>query len=360
MYVFEQKVRKGYGLMNHTKYHKAIDAIFYKIVNQKSKEWNLDINRWDWSCGVGIYGIIKAYEMTGDEKYKKFIKNWFERNGSERKFGSVNNVVPANAVLFLAKETRDEKYQKVCKEYADWCMNTALRTCNGGWAHVWWQGGKEDYKHQLWIDSVFMAGIFLLKYGASMQDSSIVEEAIKQFELHMDSLFDPGNNLFYHAYHCIEKVQLGEHWGRGNGWMVASLVELLDILADSNYKLDKYKNVFRKVMEKAYEVKTEDGMLRTLPAVEESYKETTATSLFGYAALKGYRLGVLDKKFYRWGMQAGETICGYVSEEGNILHCSYGTDPEEREVYLTRPCDQSLYADGIVMMFLSQVMGVPR
>lgn len=339
-------------MIENTILRNKIDSIFNKIRNQKSDAWNLNIHRWDWSCGVGLYGLLKAFEATGDEKYIHFIRQWFDQNGPNHAFGSVNNVAPANAVLLLAENSEDPQYEKVCQAYADWCTKTALRTSNDGLAHVW-EGGDEDYKNQLWIDTMFMAGIYLLKYGRYKNDPAIIEEALHQYGLHMGCLLDPQSELFYHAYHCVNKTFLGEHWGRGNGWMVVSLVELLQTLKDSAYDLDRTISVFKRVMEKAYSLRLESGMLRTLLLVEESYPETTCTALFGYAAWKGYTLGILDERFLEWGKTIGETIADFVSEDGNILFCSYGTNPESKEIYMTRPCDQSLYADGIVMMLLS-------
>lgn len=330
-----------------------IDAIFNKVIHQESDEWNLNINLWSWSCGVGMYGIMKASEVTGDTRYKSFMEKWFEDNHNNHLFGSVNNVAPVSAVLFLAEKSREEKYLAVCREYSDWCMYKALRTCNGGLAHVW-QGGDEDYKNQLWIDTIFMSGIFMVKYGLYIKDESIIREGIKQLDLHIDCLIDQENDLFYHAYHCIDNKHLGQHWGRGNGWMVGSLVEVIEVLRESGYEISRYAEILGKVMEKAYSVKVENGMLRTLPLVGESYIETTATSLFGYAALKGFRVGILDRKFADWGCRIVKTVIGLISDDGRIEHCSYGTNPETKEVYMTRPCDQSLYADGIVMMLLAE------
>lgn len=332
-----------------------IHCIYNKVINQKSGEWNLNINLWSWACGVGVFGLVKAYEATGNPKYKEFLEKWFVENENKRLFGSVNNVAPLPAVLFLAEVNGDSECLKICEEYADWCMNKSLRTCNDGFAHVW-AGGDDDYKNQLWIDTIFMAGIFMLKYGMFAKNEQIIREALKQIDLHIDCLIDPENDLFYHAYHCINKEHLGQHWGRGNGWMVASLVELIDILKNSNFEISKYVEILRKVMNKAFSLKTPDGMLRTLLLVEESYTETTATSLFGYAALKGFQLDVLDERFNEWGRQVIDTISEYIDEDGIIAHCSYGTNPETKEVYMTRPCDQSLYADGIVIMLLSQGM----
>lgn len=343
-------------MVSNAEIKKTIDAIFYKMSSYRSELWNLNTNRWDWSNGVGLFGLVRAYETVSSEAYLQYIVDWFERNRNKHQFGSVNNVAPTNAVLFLLQKFGDSIYRDICEEYAQWCLKTALRTSNGGLAHVW-EGGKEDFKNQLWIDSVFMAGIFMVKYALFSSNTELLEEALKQYQLHTDLLYDADNRLFYHAYHCLEKKCLGEHWGRGNGWIAASLAELFTVLDSQKYNLSGFVQLFKDFMERAYSLKEDDGMLHTLLLHKDTYVETTATSLFGYAALRGYKLGLLDKKFEDWGRQIISTVTGFISGDGKIEHCSYGTDPETKEVYATRQCDQSLYADGIVMMLLSEGIG---
>ena len=124
---------------------------------------------------------------------------------------------------------------------------------------MWSRGGLEDYKNQLWADSIFMAGMFMVAYGKEAGDKKLLADGIEQFKIHLECLYDADAQLFTHGYHCIEEKHLGAHWGRGNGWVVAALSEIFNILGAENCP-GNFKEVFKTVMAKAKSLKTESGM----------------------------------------------------------------------------------------------------
>ncbi|NOU62848.1 hypothetical protein GC096_02145 [Paenibacillus sp. LMG 31461] len=341
----------------------ALEKVWGKLTS-KSQDFGDDLHYWEWTPGVGMYGVIKAYEGTKQERFATFIKQWAVDNSSKIKFGSVNWVVPANVLHSAYQQTGHIGYLKSCQEVADWCVHRALLTSNGGFAHVWGEGagGLDDYKNQLWIDTLFMAGVFMLRFGLADQNEACIAEALKQFDIHIECQFDREYNLFYHGYHCLDGNTLGEHWGRGNGWAAVSLVELLGLLQDHPYEISGYGEIFQRQMESVFELRRdEDGMLRTLLREKTSYLETSASALFAYAALKGQRLGILDDKFRIWGEQmVYEIITHHLSDEGAVLHASGGTDCQEKEGYLKVPYQIRQYTNGIMLMLLTEVLEPDR
>ena len=339
--------------------------ILEAMLTQKSDAWNLSLSNWDWSQGVGLYGISRMYARTGDEAYVRFLRDWFRQHAGLRQFGSVNYVCLANSALMLLKreelpEQEAARYRSICDEFADWCLNKALLTANGGFAHVWGKGGLDDYKNQLWIDTVFMAGIFMIDYGLYAGQPELVEAGIRQYDIHSGCLYNPETGLFYHGYHALDHKQLGEHWGRGNGWMAAGLAELLRLLEGTHYDTDRFRSMFLTFMESAYRLRTDDGMLHTVLPLESSYTETTATALFGYAALIGAERGILPGAMKEWGHQAAHQVLLRITPRGEVEEASGGTDCQELEGYLHIPFIQSLYAYGTVLMVLAAELHSPK
>jgi unsaturated rhamnogalacturonyl hydrolase len=201
--------------------NKKIELLFKRISESNENTWHMDINQWDWNPGVSLYGVIKTYKNTEREKYRDYLKKWFDENENWRVFGSVNNVMPANVPLFLLEDEMDYKYYDVVKEYVDWCLNKAYRTNNGGYAHIW-KKGDPDYINQLWIDTVFMSAIFLSRYGAMFKHTQSIVEALKQLSIHLECQLDKESNLCYHAYHC-KKTNRWVNFGAGEmvGWLLA-------------------------------------------------------------------------------------------------------------------------------------------
>ncbi|MCF3650580.1 glycoside hydrolase family 88 protein [Synoicihabitans lomoniglobus] len=330
-------------------------AIFDKLRLIKSRAWNLDINRWDWSSGVGLWGVMRCHEVLGDARCLDFLVSWVEQNMAGRVKGSVNHVLPAYIVEYLWRVQGDERYRKICDEYAEWCLDQATRTDNGGLAHVW-PGGQDDYRHQLWVNSTFMAGMFMLRYGAELPNEALFDDGCRQYQIHLESLYDAKIGLFFHGYHCQLRGPIGDYWGRGNGWMVASLTEGLSWLPPDHSLRESAERIFQATMQRALSLKTADGRLRVMPLVDDAYPESTCSALFGFAALRGFRRGLLPRAFLDWGLQLSKTMGDLISEDGRVANCSHSANPDSMEAYLQRPCEQSLYADGIMLAFLAEAI----
>ncbi len=328
---------------------KATELTNYNVSN---------VNIWEWWSGVCLYGIIRADESKPDRKYKEFLADWLENNTCDKRSGSVNRVIPVCAALYMYELTEEEKYKALCDEYADWCLHKALRAENGGYAHVWGPNsagvelGSPDYQHQIWADTLMMAVVFLIRYGADFKKEELVKEALSQIKIHIEDTWDDAVSLCYHAYDCRTKEKLGLFWGRGNGWIAVTLAELLRVVPDAD---DYYKNKFKRMMESAYAKRAGDGMLHTLLNVETSYCEATASMLFGYAACIGAQCGVLDSRFKDWAEQIADNLS--FNEEGAVLYASGGTGPDKQEVYENIKFEESAYSNGLVLLLYSSLEG---
>ena len=313
--------------------------------------WSRTLNFWDWGSGVGLFGVTEAHEATGDDLYLDFIKKWFEENMENRRITTVNCVIPCQALLYLYKKEGNPFYKEVLDSYEKWCTTDSLKTINGGIAHIWSEAETGDYKNQIWADTIFMAVMFMFDYGIMKKDEKLIDAAFKQFEIHIDCLRDEKTGLFYHGYHCNKKEVMGQIWGRGDGWVVAALSRLIPMLEGIGYDMEKYKAVFVKAMDTAYNARLENGMLRTLIVDKEAYKEMSASMLFGYAAINGAKSGLLPEEYLSWAKDIEKAI---EYEDGEwIKYISAGTNPQGREGYLERPYIEANYGHGIALMFFS-------
>lgn len=334
----------------------SLKRIISRISYEENKEKQVLYADWCWDIGVTFIGVEKVYNIMGEQHLLEIVRIWLERHESIMTMKSPNCVALANAELFMFLHTKEKRYLDICTDFADWCENKALKTANGGLAHVWARGGLEDYKQQLWLDTLFMAGIFMLRMGRLLNNKKLFDAGLEQFDIHIESMLDTSCNLFCHGYNCVEKITLGEHWGRGNGWVAAAMLELLELSRNIEYDQKKYLDVFKAFMESVYGLKHHSGMLHTLLDGQDSYLESTATALFAYAALKGFRLGYLDKKFEEWGNSAAERVLDNIQPDGTVVQCSSGTDCQERQGYLKVPYECRPYAYGCILLLLSELI----
>lgn len=55
---------------------------------------------------------------------------------------------------------------------------------------------------QMWSDTLFMAGVFLARWGVFCDNDIYLHEAVRQPRLHYRYLLDPETGLMFHAYDC--------------------------------------------------------------------------------------------------------------------------------------------------------------
>ena len=86
------------------------------------------------------------------------------------------------------------------------------------------------HENTLWADDLYMSVPFLCRYAELTGDQSGLDDAAKQFLGFKERLFIPELKIMSHIYDFRRDMATGVPWGRGNGWTIFSLSELLAVL----------------------------------------------------------------------------------------------------------------------------------
>ena len=283
------------------------------------------LGAWDWTHGIGLYGLWKIYVFTGDEQYLDKIENWFEdRIAIGLPDKNVNTVCPLLTMAHLYERRPRDEYKNIMDEWAEWIMHDMKRTEEGGIQH---EHAELKNDQQLWDDTLIMTVLFLAKYGMITGRTDYTEEARYQFMLHSKYLCDRVSGLWYHGWSFAERGHFaGALWGRGNCWVTVFIPDFIDIMglkgAERRYALGFLENQVKAL--KKYQ--SEEGLWHTLIDDETSYLEASATAGFCYGILKGLRLGYLDKSYEECGLKALSAVVGNIGESGELARVSYGTN----------------------------------
>src|SRR3954468_9174089 len=66
-----------------------------------TKGWN----DWEWTHGVGLYGIWKYYQQTGDARCRQIMLDWFrDRLAAGPPTKNINTVAPFLTLAYLHEE----------------------------------------------------------------------------------------------------------------------------------------------------------------------------------------------------------------------------------------------------------------
>ena len=320
-------------------YRKAIDLLIDNLVNIQDTTGEfllrledgrvIDTKAWhgfEWTQGVGLYGMYKVWEMTGDAKAWSIMTRWFEerfKEGSPSR--NINTVAPFLTLAYLYERTGNRTYLPYLEVWGEWVYSSLPRTEEGGFQHIVYNSVNHQ---QLWDDTLMMSVLPLAKIGLLLNRPSYVEEAKRQFMVHIKYLADRKTGLWYHGWTFDGRHNFANAlWGRGNSWVtivIPEFIELLDLPPDDALRLFLIDTLDAQVSALA-RVQAPSGLWRTILNDETSYEEAAASAGFAYCILKAVRKGYLSKDYEAMGIKAAKAVRDKISPEGELTQVSFGT-----------------------------------
>ncbi|WP_447928832.1 beta-galactosidase BglB [Vreelandella sp. EE27] len=316
----------------------------------------VSFDSWEWPQGVGLYGVARLWQHTGSESAKKLLETWYDNQLSlAPKALNVNTTAPMLALSILWSETGEARWETVLSDWADTLMRDMPRTRCGGFQH---NVSDKINDNELWDDTLFMVALFLANYGKAAHRSELHEEACLQFLLHTHYLSERETGLWFHGWTFDGNNNFARaRWARGNSWISAGLLDFLE-MADLTPALESYFVwILRSQMEALLEYQCESGAWRTLVDDETSYEEISATAAFGYAFLKGARLGFGDERWEQAGRKALRAVITNIEEDGMVANVSYGTRMgHDLQFYKDIPIHPTAYGQSMSLLCLVEAL----
>lgn len=284
----------------------------------------IDIEKWEWAQGVGLYGLYQYYKSSGNRKYLDFLDTWYKKRTEEGlPEKNVNTCAPMLTLTYIYEETKNPAFPEYIKEWASWVFNEMPRTEDGGLQHI--TTGVEN-KGQLWADTLFMTNLFLARAGVLLGIKEYEDESKRQFLIHIKYLFDKSSGLWYHGWSFLRRDNFSAvHWGRGNCWYTAGVVDYLEMLDVEPYLKKYLTDTLISQLDALVKYQCSDGMWRTIIDDETSYEETSATAGFAYGILKAVRKGYISADYKKYALKALKAVTERIDESGTVLEVSYGT-----------------------------------
>src|ERR1700761_6438180 len=97
-----------------------------------TKGWN----DWEWTHGIGLYGLYQYHALTSSSLALKVMKNWFEARLAEGTTKNINIMAVFLTLAYLYEETREQSYLPWLESWAEWAMYDLPRTTFGGMQHI--------------------------------------------------------------------------------------------------------------------------------------------------------------------------------------------------------------------------------
>ena len=322
------------------------------VVDDKS--WNV----WNWPQGVGLYGIFKYWKLTNDQKALKIITDWFNARFEEGvPPKNVNTMAPLLTLAFLYEETKDQTFVPYLESWAEWVMYEMPRTKEDGLQHMTY--GPEN-KNQLWDDTLMMTVLPLAKIGRLFNKQEYIEEAKKQFLIHIKYLSDRKTGLWFHGWTFEENHNYAEAlWGRGNCWITIAIPEIIEILdlQKGDFLREFLIDTLQRQVEALAEYQNESGLWHTLINDKTSYLEASATAGFAYGILKSIHKRYIGQEYKGVAYKAIKGIVEEINEDGTLQKVSVGTGMgDSLEFYKEIKITTMPYGQSLAVLCLAEFL----
>ncbi|MCX6216112.1 glycoside hydrolase family 88 protein [Spirosoma sp.] len=289
-----------------------------EIVTNKTRPSNI------WTRSVYYEGLMALYGIDKKKPYYNYAAEW----GEKHQWGLRSGV-----------NTRNADDQCCGQTYIDlYLIDKKPERLHDIKASIDAMVKSDKVDDWNWVDALQMAMPVFAQLGVLENDPSYFE---KMYQIYIYSktkhggngLYNPKDGLWWRDKDFVPpyKEPNGKdcYWSRGNGWVVAAFVRVLDIMPKGAPHRDEYEKTYLDMMRALAPLQRTDGFWNVSLHDPANFggKELTGTALFTYGMAWGINHGLLDGEIYKpiiakaWNAMASESVhpngfLGYVQGTG--------------------------------------------
>ncbi len=288
-------------------------ALCDDIVAQSATE---PVMPWMWGPALLGYALTLLDDHLGDSRYEDFLLRFADHHLEHPpRIDYSDHVAPA-LVTWRMQQAGFERFAPLTDRAVDY-IRTAPRAIDDAVNHLGNSRWNWIYPRSIWVDSLMMFSVFPSMYGRAEGMPELVDFAARQPRLYAQRLLDPHTNLWHHSYWVRAKRPYPPvFWGRGNGWVVASLPMILDQLPLEHPERPAIMALLARTSGALLGLQRDDGTWPTILAdkrrahsSQQDYRELSATALISAGWLHAVREGYLPEQF----LEPGESALASVS-----------------------------------------------
>lgn len=248
-----------------------------------------------WTRGVYYEGLMALHTIFPRDDYYDYAYNWGEFHKWKLCYGTTSRHADGQCsgqtYVDLYNICKEPQVLKNVKTNIDMVINTPQ-------VNDW-----------TWIDAIQMAMPIYAKLGKMTGDQRYFD---KMWDMYCWSrnvcggkgLYNPKDGLWWRDADFVPpyKEPNGEdcYWSRGNGWVYAALIRVLEEIPSTEKHRTDYINDFLSMSKALKKSQRNDGFWNVSLHDENNFggKESSGTSLFIYGMAWGVRNGLLDRNEY--------------------------------------------------------------
>ena len=303
-----------------------------------------------WIAGALYMGMFDWAELSGDNQYFDLLKKVFNRQHwqvADRMYHA-DDVCVSQTYIDMYTKYKEDKMLLPTTARIDWVINNPS---NGGLDIDY--SKPLSYERWSWCDALFMAPAVYTRLYTLTGNKKYMLFADAEFKATYNHLYDTDDKLFFRDSRYFGQQEANGKkvfWGRGNGWVIGGLAEILKTLPaeDTEYR-PFYIQLFKELSESLANLQNKDGFWHASLLDPDSYPspETSATGFIVYGLAYGVNQGYLPADKYLPVIQKGwNALVSAVEPDGKLGWVQpVGADPRK----VTREMTE-LYGTGAFLM----------
>lgn len=319
-----------------------------------------------WADGVFLSALADWAEYDNSRNFIRWYETIAEKQRWEVGYRSLN---PANDIavsLMYAKIWQRKKSARYLVDKIEAWDGKTIEKLAGGWSPLIPTIERLDYQMKYypktnninfeigqnqerwcWCDALYMAAPTYALFANITGKSEYREFMNREFWITMETLYDKNEKLVSRDTRFISMKEPNGaklFWGRGNGWVVASIARVLNFLPKDYPQRPRYEQRFRDIMSRIVTLQDNNGYWHTSLLDTVTYKspETSASGFYTFALWWGINNGLLKKDIYlqpatkAWQAMVkavqSDSMLGYVQPIGDAPQ---NVSAQKNEVYGT-------------------------
>jgi rhamnogalacturonyl hydrolase YesR len=308
-----------------------------------------------WTRGVYYEGLMALYNIDKNPVYYNYAVDW----GKSHNWGLRNGIKTRNADDQDCGQTYLDLYEIDPQPERIKDIKASIDLMKAS-------GKVDDWT---WIDAIQMAMPVFAKLGVIYKDTTYFDYMYKMYHhskfVEGGGLYNKAEGLWWRDKDFVPpyKEPNGEdcYWSRGNGWVVAALVRVMDLIPENETHRAEYLQDYKDMMKALLPIQREDGFWNVSlhDANHFGGKETSGTALFVYGLAWGINKGILDAETYKPALtKAWNALQNDAVHENGFLGYVQGTGKEPKDgqpVSYTNVPDFEDYGLGCFLLAGSEV-----
>lgn len=249
-----------------------------------------------WTRAVYYEGVMDYYKVSKDKSALDYAILW----GEKHKWGLRDGPGTRNADNQCCGQTYLELYQmdpkpERLRDIKLSIDSMVMNPKNDAWS---------------WVDAIQMAMPVFAKLGVIEKNNKYYERMFDMYDFTKtkhgtNGLYNPAESLWWRDKDFVPpyKEPNGDdcYWSRGNGWAIAALVRVLDVIPSSAPHREVYLKDFLDMAKALKPLQRKDGFWNVSLNDSTHFpgKEVSGTALFIYGMAWGVNKGLLSKKEYQ-------------------------------------------------------------